>query len=88
MRVVIVTPKAKVVGSACRAPRCHGRILAGQAIVLHQLDTRDFADGTFAVHVDCLRAVLDSAPEAAAHPSNPAAEAAELRRALIAQGAR
>jgi hypothetical protein len=88
MRAQIVPRTGHLVGRKCMAG-CRNQIAAGQSVLVRKLDPfilAHAADPWFVMHVDCVRAKCDSAPEGIA-PSNQAASIAIWRRELLADGA-
>jgi len=88
VKALIVPHKGHLVGKKCMAG-CRGPIAGGQAVLVRRLDPYILgpgADPWFVMHVDCVRAKCESAPEGAT-PRNHAVAIANWRRELIAEGA-
>lgn len=88
MRALIVPHRGHLVGKKCMAG-CRNKIAGGQAVLVRKLDPYILghaADPWFVMHVDCVRAKCDSAPDGIA-PKNQAATIANWRRELLADGA-
>lgn len=60
MKAEVVTSGSSMVGKACRA--CPKRVRAGQVVVWGRLHA-EYGDTRHITHADCLRAILDRAPE-------------------------
>jgi hypothetical protein len=88
MKAQIVPGKGHLVGKRCMAG-CRNKIDGGQAVLVRKLDPYILSPGAdpwFVMHVDCVQAKCDSAPEGL-HPKNAAANIAIWRRQLVADGA-
>lgn len=80
--------RGHLVGKSCGAG-CRNKIAGGQAVLVHRLDKFILgpgADPWFVMHVVCVQAKCDAAPEGL-RPSNAAADIAAWRRELLAGGA-
>jgi len=88
VKATIVPKRGHLIGKACQAG-CRNKIGAGQAVLVKRLDTlhlRTGADPWFVMHVACIQAKCDAAPEGL-DPTNTAAAIAAWRRQLLAEGA-
>lgn len=85
MEIKTVGPRSSMVGLSCRGG-CKNKVRAGEVILFTRLATNHYRDGSFALHVNCVRALLDRAPEGVLEAS-PDAQIAALRVALLAAGA-
>lgn len=71
---------AKVRGTrAGRCRACSKVIHEGEVVWVSKLDTNDFADPMFIVHVACLAHIVDTAPEQDPLPVDPFARFAAVR---------
>jgi hypothetical protein len=57
----------------------------GQVVLTHRLTGRAYRDSLFAVHADCVQAILDKAPEGAP-VQRPEVRAAAIRRQVRRTG--
>lgn len=81
MRTAIVKgPGSRLAGARCRA--CPHRVQPGQAVVYDILPTYGYVDNRYVIHVDCLRAVVDRAPEGLPARA-PKAEFDRIRRRAL-----
>lgn len=88
MKSQIVTPRSHLIGKRCQVG-CRNKVEAGQAVLVKKLDPYILGVGCdpwFVMHVDCVSAKCDAAPEGL-HPRNAAANIAIWRRELVAAGA-
>lgn len=88
VKATVVKARSPLIDKKCQAG-CRNKIAAGHAVLVQRLDRIDLAIGVnpwFVMHVDCVRAKCDAAPEGLP-PVNAAANIANWRRELIAEGA-
>ena len=81
MRSVIVGgPKSKLHGVKCRL--CPHQVRQGEAVLYDTLPTYGYVENRYVVHVECMRAACDRAPEGNPVRSVKAQHAAIRRRTL------
>lgn len=74
-------PGSRLHSVKCSAPFCKRRTVAGEAVVWQKMPNDAYAEDIFVTHVQCMRVILEDAPDGIP-PGNPQARAAMIRRAV------